>query len=114
MRKLQDNRFSKHIEKITEIAKAEGWSLYTHNKITVMLSFKKNSERINVYYSKMTVATCVKHPKFGKTQLFRKNITIKQLEEIFKNPRTHTDKGYYTKNGIKAGKEFYLKGGNNA
>lgn len=45
----------------------------------------------------MTVATCINHPKQGKTQLFRKNVSFDELDKIFKNPRVHTGKGYQTK-----------------
>lgn len=108
MKKLPDSH-TKKINSIIQLAKQENWYFYTHNKITMMLSFKKSGERINVFYTKMTVATCVFHPRFGKTQLFRKNVSMKELADIFKNPRTHTDKGYYTKDGIKLGKSFILK-----
>ena len=70
-------------------------------------NFQEDRAQINVYWNmkglnnpnnmQYTVQTSLKHPKQGKTQLNRKNIGIKQLEEIFKNPRIHTGKGYYRK-----------------
>lgn len=48
----------------------------------------------NPYY---TVGTYLHHPKKGKTQLFRKFITDKEVEKILENPRLHTKKGYSTK-----------------
>lgn len=62
-----------------------------------MASYSDGKTRINIYLTKMTVATCLNHPKKGPTQLFRKNVTLKELEEIFDYPRKHTGKGYYTK-----------------
>ena len=54
--------------------------------------------RLNIYYSTMTVGTCLNHPKKGKTQLFRKNVwNVDLLENLFFNPRFHTRKGYYKK-----------------
>jgi hypothetical protein len=47
----------------------------------------------------MTVATCLKHPKKGSTQLFRRNVTLKTLDQIFAYPRKHTGIGYYKKIG---------------
>jgi len=82
---------------IKSIAEIGGWVFIDHQENIKMLSFKKGCSRINVYYSKMTVATCVNHPKRGKTQLFRRNVTIKQLKQIFNNPRVHTNIGYYQK-----------------
>jgi len=64
-----------------------------------MVSFGNNGKcggvRINVYYTTGTVATCLDHPHRGKTQLFRRNMTLEDLKEIFEDPRTHTSKGYH-------------------
>jgi len=83
---------------IKSLAARLGWSCVCHQKNIYMLSFKKEDSRINIYYTKMTVATCINHPKIGRTQLFRKRVSMKQLEKIFNNPRVHTLKGYYEKN----------------
>lgn len=63
----------------------------------IMISFVKGDVRINVYPTKMTVSTCIDHPKQGKTQLHRRHVSLKQLREIFNNPRLHTGKGYHKK-----------------
>ena len=85
--------------KIIHLGKKHGWYFYDHQKNLCMLSFTKVKDslnmRINVYYSKMIVATCINHPKIGKSQLFRKKVSIKLLEKIFINPRVHTGIGYY-------------------
>lgn len=56
---------------------------------------------VNVYWNSkndlFTVQTWMNHPKKGKTQLNRKDVSIGLLGEIFKNPRIHTKKGYYLK-----------------
>lgn len=83
---------------IRGIAGKAGWDMIDHQRDKLMLSFRRNFERINVYYSKMTVATCINHPKSGKTQLFRKKVGLGLLEKLFINPRHHTHKGYYEKN----------------
>jgi len=81
---------------IKDIAKKYEYIEIDHQENIYMISFKKNDIRINVYYSKMTIATCINHPKKGKTQLFRRGVwDIKLVENIFKNPRVHTDLGYY-------------------
>jgi len=99
----------KKIKAITRMATSEDWYLLTHQQMSHMLSFTKDFERINVYYTKMTVTSCLNHPKFGNTQLIRKNISMERLGELFKNPRIHTGVGYYTKDGIKLRKSFVLK-----
>jgi len=89
------------IKTVKAFAKKHGWKLLDYQPIIEMLSFTKmidgHQARINVYITKMTVATCIKHPKKGKTQLFRKKVDYKLMNEIFKNPRIHTQKGYRTK-----------------
>ena len=78
-------------------AEAYGWKEIDHQEKNRMVSFRRDGTRINVYYSKMTVGTCLKHPTKGFTQLFRRNVTEKMLEKIFNYPRVHTDRGYYVK-----------------
>ena len=51
--------------------------------------------KIHVYLKTGTVATCLDHPSSGKTQLFRRNNSIRDIEDIFENPRQHTGRGYY-------------------
>ena len=80
---------------IRGIAEFYGWESLPFQANIGMASFVKGDERINVYVTKMTVATCLNHPKKGKKQLFRKNVTPQELELIFKKPRVHTGKGYY-------------------
>jgi len=63
-----------------------------------LVRYTDGSTKINIYLTTMTVATCLEHPIKGKTQLFRKNVTRKELDEIFSYPRKHTGKGYYVKN----------------
>ncbi len=43
------------------------------------------------------MSTSLDHPRQGKTQLFRRNVDLTLLREIFLNPRIHTDLGYQTK-----------------
>jgi len=57
--------------------------------------WKCGGVRINIYFTTGTVATCLDHPKRGKGQLFRRNMTYADLEDIFDNPRVHTDTGYH-------------------
>ncbi len=80
---------------IETTAKRYGWRLVKWQKDIKMLSFKKGTDRINIYITKMTVATAVKHPKYGKAQLYRRHVSFNLLEKIFTNPRVHTKKGYF-------------------
>jgi hypothetical protein len=79
------------------IANKYGWLLLCRQEENYMISFYKEDMRINVWYTKMTVATCLNHPVQGKTQLFRRKVSDKLLHKIFEYPRVHTHKGYFTK-----------------
>lgn len=89
------------IKKIKMLASKHGWSFHDYQENIGMISFVKvitgDPARINIYVTKMTVATCINHPKSGKTQLFRKHVDQKLLAKIFENPRVHTHKGYRNK-----------------
>jgi len=85
------------IEKIKVIAKQNGWSEIDHQKNIGLLSFTRmgnGKERINIYYTRGTVGTCLEHPKQGKTQLFRKNVNYGMLARLLEKPRLHTRIGY--------------------
>lgn len=84
-------------EEIDKIASKHGYVCFDYQEAIGMASYSDGETRINVYLTKMTVATCLKHPKKGATQLFRKNVSLDMLDEIFDYPRKHTGKGYYTK-----------------
>lgn len=87
-----------NLDKVQKMAKAHDYVRIDYQPKLKMVSyfgFMKVCCRINIYLSTGTVATCLDHPVKGKTQLFRKRVTIRQLNEIFRNPRVHTGKGYY-------------------
>jgi len=73
------------------------WEFLTFQEDIKMLSVFKPEMRINIYTTTMTVATCLDHPKKGKTQMFRRKVDIKTMNKIFRNPRLHTDLGYRKK-----------------
>jgi len=92
---------------VQELATDYGWmELPVHpNDEGKMLSFYSSEHggvRANVYLKTGTVATCLDHPTQGKTQLFRgQRDTFEKLEEVFVNPRIHTDSGYKTRSKLR-------------
>lgn len=44
-----------------------------------------------------TVKTPTSHPRQGKTQMFRRDLSGEELQRVASNPRPHTGKGYQTK-----------------
>lgn len=80
---------------IESIATDNGYNKIDYQKNIGMISYSNGEIRINIYLTKMTVGTCLKHPTKGITQLFRRKVDEDMLKEIFSNPRTHTGKGYY-------------------
>lgn len=90
----------------TELAAKHGWQVLDIQGNIKMVRFMRaengDVQKVNVYYGGKggrsdlyTLATALNHPTKGKTQLFRKFIDTKELEEVLKNPRIHTQKGYY-------------------
>jgi len=88
-------------QELHDLASSHGWELLDIQENIGMVSFSKmlgeTKSRINIYKTKMTVTTYINHPKLGKNQLYRKNVSMAQLKKIFENPRVHTNKGYRTK-----------------
>ena len=90
----------RHRDKIENIrfkAKVYGWQEVNFSTWNSLISFRRNGVLMNIYYTKMTVGTAMKHPITGKTQLFRKHVSDKLLEDLFNNPRVHTKIGYSKK-----------------
>lgn len=83
---------------IATMAAKYGWVPEQEQKnIGLLILVRGNGEQTNVYYTRMTVGTCVNHPTQGRTQLFRKNVSMAELAKILANPRVHTGKGYHQK-----------------
>lgn len=83
------------LDVIEALAKSEGYNRIDFQENIGMLSYSDGKTRINIYLTRMTVATCLNHPTKGTTQLFRKNVSYEMLKEIFQFPRKHTGRGYY-------------------
>jgi len=79
------------------IAKSQGWGMYKFDPNSRQIIFRKDEMQINVFYTTMTVGTSLRHPKRGKTQIWRKRVNFDLLQKLFINPRHHTNKGYTTK-----------------
>lgn len=88
-----------HAKNLREIASEYGWYLAQVDELTYMIGFKRHDDpyaRINVYITKMTFVTQIRHPKRGKGQLFRRHIHDEaDIRAIFENPRVHTGVGYH-------------------
>lgn len=102
--KLKDFVNEQAMQKIAElnvIADQFEWKNININLPTKLVSYAKmvdgSAVRMDIYYTTMTISISLNHPMKGKTQLHRKNVTNKELEILFKNPRAHTGKGYYKK-----------------
>ena len=71
-----------------------GWDLIGSNETSRVEMYRRGSDRIDFYPTTGTVKTMVSHPKRGRNDLFRKNLTSSELGSVFANPRSHTGKGY--------------------
>jgi hypothetical protein len=77
------------------LAKRYGWSMLAFHIKTYTLNLERDGVKMNVYLTTFTIQTALEHPKLGKTQLNRKLLTKREREQVFFNPRQHTQKGYY-------------------
>lgn len=82
---------------IEKIAESRGWQKTDATNNGIMMTFIRGKMKVEIWPSRMTVATMLRHPKKGKSKLYRCQVTFELLDEIFKNPRVHTGKGYYEK-----------------
>jgi hypothetical protein len=92
-----DNNNKMSLPAIRSIASRYGYAEVQFNEGSRVVAFKSmdSKVRVNVYHTTGTVASCLFHPIKGKTQLFRRDQSIQNLETIFANPRAHTGDGYY-------------------
>ncbi|KAL7470846.1 hypothetical protein ACHAXS_011127 [Conticribra weissflogii] len=93
------------LDQVKALAREENYTTIFFNEKSRVISFQKldqidDSVRINVYWTTGTVGTCLNHPRQGKTQLFRRDVDVSGLREIFRNPRVHTGVGYYEKEKV--------------
>ena len=51
----------------------------------------EDSYRVNIFYTTGTVSTV-----YHKKQLFRRNVSLQELQQILVDPRAHSKRGYYT------------------
>ena len=101
LRKGYPYSIKERMEFIDRIGIKHGWQFIEYQENIGMMYYHKSIDgfdcRINIYITKMSVTTYLNHPKKGKGQLYRKNVSPPELGKIFKNPRIHTGKGYYEK-----------------
>lgn len=95
-------RLKENKEAVRNVAKRHDWTETDETNGGVMMTFVRDEKKIEVWPSRMTVATMLNHPKQGKTKLYRRNVwDVSVLEAIFKNPRVHTTGGYKKRRGHK-------------
>jgi len=99
-------KFENRIEQIRLLAKVYDWQETKFSEWDSLLSFRRRGVLMNVWYTKMTVGTALEHPTLGKTQMFRKHVSIKLLKDLFVNPRVHTTKGYTQKTSRNLGRWY--------
>ncbi len=79
-------------------AETRGWEkIECERSEAPMASYKKDEVRLNFWLSTGTVGSYLDHPTQGKTQLFRRDITMSAVAALFANPRQHTGAGYHTR-----------------
>ena len=97
----QPSAFVLDEDELDWMARSQGWE-----KISVprqeyekgMVSYRKDDCRLNFWRTTGTVGSYLEHPRQGKTQLFRRDISRAEAPQIFNNPRQHTGRGYHNTN----------------
>ena len=82
---------------VAKIAERIGIPVIWFKPEQALIRFGDASMFIDVWYSKMTVATNINHPTKGWNRLYRKHVSLAELEKIMAYPRQHTGKGYRKK-----------------
>ena len=84
-----------------DLAHKHGWDEiadHWNNRLLIFERYERNGEnrmQLSVWYTTLTVGSCLDHPYQGKTQLFRRSVDWDwELEELFINPRYHSGHGY--------------------
>ena len=93
-------------EYVDRVAEKYGWrkSAAPSSRNAHSVSYRKDESKLTIWLTSGTCGSYLNHPVQGKTQLFRKRNGEYYLEEIFENPRIHTDSGYHTKSQKKGEK----------
>ena len=79
-------------------AETRGWDkIYGLPASPPMASYRREGVRLNFWLTSGTVGSYLEHPRQGKTQLFRRDVTMEEANDVFNNPRKHTGRGYHTK-----------------
>lgn len=94
-------------DEVAELAGEYGWTETAFEPSQGNLMFLEQSvggERfmLHVWCSTGTVGSYLNHPRQGKTQLYRRNVSMHGLAEIFNNPRVHTNGGYQRRPDVNA------------
>lgn len=105
MRVGKNNLMVKNLDRILPLIHEYNWEITELQNNIGMLSLTKEvfmdtknvKVKVNIYLTTLSVSTAMNHPKKGKTQLHRKNSCLEHIEQILKNPRVHTKRGYYQK-----------------
>ena len=85
---------------LDQMALSNGYRILdTSSSTAPMASYRKGAVRLNFWLTTGTVGSYLEHPQQGKTQLFRRDVTMEEAEDLFENPRIHTGRGYrYVRN----------------
>jgi len=85
---------------LDQMARLHGYQILdTSSSTSPMASYKLQAVRLNFWLTTGTVGSYLEHPRQGKTQLFRRDVSLTEAGQIFANPRLHSGRGYHTKGG---------------
>ena len=95
-----DHRYGHVLDRsaLDQMARSHGYQILdTSSSSAPMASYKRQAVRLNFWLSTGTVGSYLDHPRQGKTQLFRRDVTMSEAGGLFANPRMHSGRGYHTR-----------------
>lgn len=94
-RKSMKKKVGFTLEQAREVAAEHLYPESKHDEDNQVVCFQDGCVLIHVYYKTASVITCLNHPVRGKGQVFRRKLTLKNLEDIFEDPLAQMASGYY-------------------
>jgi hypothetical protein len=90
---LSPNRYKSLVlneDSLDDLADRYGYSKLYMMQTTPMASYRRGPCHLNFSLTTGTVGSELEHPKRGKFQLFRKDVSMGEAEAVFRNPRLRT------------------------
>lgn len=92
-------------DSVIQQAESQQWDFFRYDrndgqKVFLQRTLQGDRYEMHVWCTTGTVATFLDHPRQGKTQLFRRDVSWSMLRRLLNNPREHTGTGYHERSEL--------------